>query len=82
MRARLHRTSSHQPRPADAEPRLRLVREEAPAASEDEFAEERRMRDAGGPHDAATYHCHCGYVFEAPVTTSVRCPHCDSGQAW
>ncbi|MEY2442709.1 MAG: hypothetical protein QOJ46_2135 [bacterium] len=43
---------------------------------------ERRMRDAGGPDDRATYSCGCGCLFEAPVSTSVPCPHCDTVQAW
>jgi hypothetical protein len=43
---------------------------------------ERRMRDAGGPDDRACYTCGCGFVFVAPVSTSVQCPHCDTGQAW
>ena len=45
-------------------------------------AAERRMRDAGGPDDRACYTCGCGFVFVAPVSTSVRCPHCDAAQAW
>jgi hypothetical protein len=43
---------------------------------------ERRMRDAGGPDDRACYACGCGFVFVAPVSTSVHCPHCDAAQAW
>ena len=43
---------------------------------------ERRMRDAGGPDDRACYTCGCGFAFVAPVSTSVRCPHCDAAQAW
>jgi len=43
---------------------------------------ERRMRDAGGPDDRACYSCGCGFLFEAPVSTSVHCPHCDTVQAW
>jgi rubrerythrin len=43
---------------------------------------ERRLRDAGGPDDRATYTCGCGYVFEAHVTASVACPHCGTLQAW
>ena len=43
---------------------------------------ERRMRDSGGPEDRALYTCQCGYLFEAPVTPSVTCPHCGEGQAW
>jgi len=33
-------------------------------------------------NDSATYHCQCGFVFEAPVSTSVGCPHCGGTQAW
>jgi hypothetical protein len=43
---------------------------------------ERRMRDAGGPNDRACYSCGCGFVFIAPVSTSVHCPHCAAEQAW
>ncbi len=43
---------------------------------------ERRMRDAGGPDDRACYSCSCGFVFVAPVSTSVHCPHCETEQAW
>ena len=43
---------------------------------------ERRLRDAGGPHDRAYYSCGCGYLFEAPVSASVQCPHCHTEQAW
>jgi hypothetical protein len=43
---------------------------------------ERRMRDAGGPDDRACYSCACGFVFIAPVSTSVHCPHCDAQQTW
>ena len=40
------------------------------------------MRDAGGPNDRACYSCGCGFVFIAPVSTSVHCPHCAAEQAW
>jgi hypothetical protein len=43
---------------------------------------ERRLRDAGGPDDRACYSCCCGFFFEARVSTSVHCPHCDTLQAW
>ncbi len=43
---------------------------------------EARVREAGGPEDLAHYGCCCGFQFEAAVNTSVRCPHCGSGQAW
>jgi hypothetical protein len=32
--------------------------------------------------DVAVYTCACGFVFEAPVLTSVGCPHCGDHQAW
>ena len=41
-----------------------------------------RERDSGGPQDRAAYACACGYVFEAPVSTTVGCPHCGGTQAW
>ncbi len=33
-------------------------------------------------NDPAVYHCQCGFVFEAPVSTTVGCPHCGATQAW
>jgi hypothetical protein len=41
-----------------------------------------RARRAGGPIDQASYTCECGFVFVAPVTTTVACPHCDAQQPW
>jgi hypothetical protein len=41
-----------------------------------------RVRDAGGPLDEASYTCQCGFVFRAPVSTTVACPHCHAPQAW
>ncbi|MDQ6810868.1 MAG: hypothetical protein M3Z95_03080 [Actinomycetota bacterium] len=41
-----------------------------------------RVRRAGGPLDRASYSCQCGYVFLAPVSTTVACPHCRAPQAW
>jgi hypothetical protein len=42
-----------------------------------------RERLHGGPsEDRALYTCECGYAFEALVTTSVGCPHCERTQAW
>lgn len=32
--------------------------------------------------DVALYNCSCGLVFEAPVSTSVDCPHCGGSLAW
>jgi hypothetical protein len=42
----------------------------------------RRRREAGGMQDEAVYACECGFVFHAPVSTSVGCPHCGGAQAW
>jgi hypothetical protein len=41
-----------------------------------------RARRSGGPQDRALYVCRCGSAFQAPVTASVRCPHCGESQAW
>lgn len=41
-----------------------------------------RNKRANLSQDAALYSCSCGYVFKAPVTTSVGCPHCGNAQAW
>ena len=41
-----------------------------------------RNQRANVSQDAALYSCGCGYVFKAPVTTSVGCPHCGTSQAW
>lgn len=42
----------------------------------------KRTRAAGGPLDRACYTCECGFIFAAPVSTTVACPHCGTGQAW
>jgi hypothetical protein len=42
----------------------------------------RRQREAGVSQDEAVYTCQCGFVFQAPVSTSVGCPHCGDAQAW
>jgi hypothetical protein len=42
----------------------------------------KRVREAGGPIDRASYACGCGYLFSASVSTTVACPHCGSNQAW
>jgi hypothetical protein len=84
--------------PSESRPRVGLLRRPhaeaataAPAAPAqaahapapvDDLADERRMRESGGPDDRAMYTCSCGYVFEADVSTSVTCPHCGTGQAW
>jgi hypothetical protein len=45
------------------------------------LARERNKR-ANVSQDTATYNCGCGYVFTAPVSTTVDCPHCGGAQAW
>jgi hypothetical protein len=45
-------------------------------------AQRERNKRANVSEDAATYRCECGFVFKAPVTTSVGCPHCGTAQAW
>lgn len=56
----------------------------APAAApaSPPLGSEARARAAGGPEDRASYTCSCGMVFDAPVSTSVVCPHCGADQAW
>ena len=80
MRVRSNRNQS------EARPRAGLLRRPhglpPAAAPSDDLADERRMRESGGPDDRALYTCSCGYVFEADVSTSVTCPHCGTGQAW
>ncbi|MFL5860812.1 MAG: hypothetical protein ACJ780_08550 [Solirubrobacteraceae bacterium] len=41
-----------------------------------------RRREVGGMQDLAVYTCECGFVFHAPVSTTVGCPHCGGSQAW
>jgi uncharacterized protein (DUF983 family) len=41
-----------------------------------------RACEAGGPVDRACYTCQCGYLFVAMVSTTVKCPHCGTEQAW
>jgi hypothetical protein len=55
---------------------------EARAGAEPRRAPGRSRRDHGPLQDNAVYNCHCGFVFQAAVSTSVDCPHCGSGQAW
>jgi hypothetical protein len=71
VQPRRTRQTGHRRQPAAAE--------QAPV---ERLADERRLRQSGGPHDHATYACTCGYVFDAAVSTSVSCPHCGTGQAW
>ncbi len=69
-RARADQHGRHAPRPPVS----------APAGMADLAAA--RVRSAGGPLDEASYVCACGFVFRAPVSTTVACPHCRATQAW
>ena len=82
QRTRGEHPSAHAPEPnpavlppdlAPAPPHLVSVPPDAAA---------QRVRESGGPTDLACYACHCGYVFAAPVSTTVECPHCGDSQAW
>ncbi|HEY6759409.1 MAG TPA: hypothetical protein VI318_07965 [Baekduia sp.] len=82
MRVRpLRPTDRRQPR---TERRSHVV--ERPAAEEEAEADahfaERRHRESVASEDTAYYACSCGFQFQAPVTTSVTCPHCGTAQAW
>jgi hypothetical protein len=50
--------------------------------SEAPSGKSRSRRHGGASQDRALYTCHCGYVFDALVSTSVGCPHCGRTQAW
>ena len=65
----------------NAEPATAVL-DQAPTARRSSDAEAERVRRAGGPIDLAVYTCGCGYLFSAPVSTTVRCPHCGGDQAW
>lgn len=77
------RTHPQRPR---TRPRLgRRTAERAPSTPSDvpqQPAPQARERAAGGPEDRAAYRCACGCVFEAPVSTTVGCPHCGETQDW
>ena len=65
----------HEPPPAPAV-------EQSSGRTEDDLADERRLRASGGPNDRAQYACGCGFVWEADVSASVECPRCGASQAW
>jgi hypothetical protein len=73
-------------RPHRLRTRPRLGRRVASAGGSTDVAAQTvpqaRERDAGGPEDRAAYRCSCGFLFEAPVSTTVGCPHCGGTQAW
>jgi len=83
MRVRPQRPTDRRSR-AERRPHIigRPSEEEPPAAPDPGLLAERRHRASVRPEDLATYHCSCGFVFQADVSTSVACPHCGGGQAW
>lgn len=82
MRVRPQRNLTRRPlRRTHAGP-VREAAAEQPAPPADEHPHERRARESGGPIDNAHYTCGCGLAFDAPVSTTVACPHCGAGQAW
>ena len=74
IRNQLSEKSARRRRQSGAAPVLR------PARFDDSSPSRRRLH--GPTQDTAVYHCHCGFVFEAAVSTSVGCPHCGGDQAW
>lgn len=61
----------------------RRAADPTPAQVAHDRAPRERNRRLGGPsQDRALYSCDCGYAFDAPVSTSVDCPHCGDRQAW
>jgi hypothetical protein len=85
MRVRPLRSTDHRPvterrphvfgRPSAPEP-------QAAPAVDHHLQAERRHRASVAPEDTAHYGCSCGFQFQAPVSTSVTCPHCGTPQAW
>ncbi|HMJ33416.1 MAG TPA: hypothetical protein VK501_05840 [Baekduia sp.] len=69
-------------RPAEEEPDASEAAPEAPPAGDHHLQAERRHRASVAPEDHAHYGCSCGFQFQAPVSTSVSCPHCGTAQAW
>lgn len=74
------RTRLPYPLPMRRSPLARARRRAQPVAAPDPLVV--RVRHAGGPLDQASYTCQCGYVFLAPVSTTVACPHCEAQQPW
>ncbi len=71
------------PRRMDSISADRRAADPTPAQVAHDRAPQERSRRLGGPsQDRALYGCNCGYAFDAPVSTSVDCPHCGDRQAW
>jgi hypothetical protein len=81
MRVRPLRPTANRPR-TDRRPHVFGRPAEVAEDHADEHVDERRHRECVAPEDSALYSCSCGFQFQAPVSTSVSCPHCGTGQAW
>jgi hypothetical protein len=80
---RRHRRARHSAPTNEPTPqRMAVAQRAAATASPCCDPDVRRVREAGGPVDRASYACGCGYMFSASVSTTVACPHCGSDQAW
>lgn len=75
QRIRGEHPAAHAPEPLAPPPPSDLAPQPLDVAAQ-------RVRESGGPTDLACYACECGYVFAAPVSTTVGCPHCGIPQAW
>jgi predicted Zn-ribbon and HTH transcriptional regulator len=82
MRAGLTQTLRHPRRSREERHDRESVRAAADAPARAADLAVQRVRSAGGPLDEASYACSCGFVFRAPVSTTVACPHCRAQQAW
>ncbi|HTB71280.1 MAG TPA: hypothetical protein VK707_09890 [Solirubrobacteraceae bacterium] len=82
MRANIPQTLRHPRRTREERHRPEGARAAADAPARAADLAVQRARNAGGPLDEASYACACGYVFRAPVSTTVACPHCRAQQAW
>jgi hypothetical protein len=82
MRAGLPQTLRHPRRTRDERHGRDRPRASAEAPARVADLAVQRVRSAGGPLDEASYACACGFVFRAPVSTTVACPHCQAEQAW
>jgi hypothetical protein len=91
MKTRFRKLGTPEPQVATADPEHSrsaeppAARRATPAKARAERSSDpatQRIREAGGPIDRAFYSCGCGYVFVAEVSTTVKCPYCQAGQAW
>jgi hypothetical protein len=80
---RAHRGRRATPAPeSDAVVHAPSAPQEPDATTQEPDSAAKRVREAGGPTDKASYACPCGYLFAAAVSTTVECPHCGTAQAW